>query len=99
MAVDRRLGEQAAGVSTERTKATQRDRGHSKPARRKQREPDDVSDEGANRFDTVTSDERNVVHVAGPTLQIILSDETLTKVFLMLCSMSGLCVGSSVQAY
>ena len=53
---------------------------------------------GGGAADSLTGDERNVVQVAGPTLQVILQDETLAKIFLTLCTMCSLCVGSSVSA-
>ena len=97
LAVDRRLGEQA--ITTERHKVTVTQRNMSKTTRRNYKVSDNHSDDGANKYDILTIDEKNVVQVTGGTLQIILQDETLSKVFLMLCSMCSLCVGSSINAY
>lgn len=43
-----------------------------------------------------THQDRNVVRIQGETLKIILQDETLSKVFLMLCNICSLVVGSSI---
>ena len=40
--------------------------------------------------------ERNAVIFDGHVLAFILKDETLLKLFLTLCSLSGLCIGSSI---
>ena len=40
--------------------------------------------------------DRNVVRISGDTLKIILQDEALTKVFLMLCNICSMVVGSSI---
>ena len=44
-------------------------------------------------------DQKNCVFVNGLTLQFILADETLTKLFLTLCSLCTLVVGSNVTPY
>lgn len=43
--------------------------------------------------------EKNAVFFNGKALHCILKDETLLKLFLTLCSLSSLCVGSSINPY
>ena len=43
--------------------------------------------------------EQNVISFNGKALQFILKDETLLKIFLTLCSLSSLCIGSSINPY
>ena len=47
----------------------------------------------------VDSDQRNSVFVSGKSLQFILKDETLTKLFLTLSSLCSLVVASAVTPY
>lgn len=49
--------------------------------------------------DSVDPDRRNSVFVSGKSLQFILKDETLTKLFLTLCSLCTLVVASAVTPY
>ena len=45
-------------------------------------------------LDVSENDRRNAVFVTGKSLQYILKDETLSKLFLTICSMCSICVGS-----
>jgi hypothetical protein len=49
--------------------------------------------------DFFDQDQKNSVFVNGQSLQFILKDETLTKLFLTLCSLCTLVIGSTVTAY
>ena len=49
--------------------------------------------------DFFDQDQKNSVFINGTSLQFILKDETLTKLFLTLCSLCTLVVGSSVTPY
>lgn len=49
--------------------------------------------------DFVDSDQRNSVFVSGKSLQFILKDDTLTKLFLTLCSLCTIVVASAVTPY
>ena len=49
--------------------------------------------------DLVDSDQRNSVFVSGKSLQFILKDDTLTKLFLTLCSLCTIVVASAVTPY
>ena len=49
--------------------------------------------------DFFDQDQKNSVFVNGTSLQFILKDETLTKLFLTLCSLCTLVVGSAVTPY
>lgn len=49
--------------------------------------------------DFFDQDQRNSVFINGQSLQFILKDETLTKLFLTLCSLCTLVVGSTVTPY
>ena len=44
------------------------------------------------------NDRKNAVFVNGRSLQFILKDETLSKLFLSICSMSSFIVGSKITA-
>ena len=46
-----------------------------------------------------TLQERNVVIFDGVQLQYILTDETMKKLFLTLCNLSSLCIGSSISPH
>ena len=50
-------------------------------------------------MDFFDQDQKNSVFVNGQSLQFILKDETLTKLFLTLCSLCTLVVGSTVTPY
>lgn len=49
--------------------------------------------------DVVDSDQKNSVFVSGKSLQFILKDDTLTKLFLTLCSLCTIVVASAVTPY
>lgn len=49
--------------------------------------------------DFFDQDQKNSVFINGQALQFILKDETLTKLFLTLCSLCTLVVGSTVTPY
>ena len=52
-----------------------------------------------NMADFGTLMERNVVIFDGGQLQFILSDETMKKLFLTLCNLSSLCIGSGISPH
>ena len=45
------------------------------------------------------SDEKNNIFINGKALHYILKDETLTKLFLTLCSFCSLVIGSSITPH
>jgi hypothetical protein len=57
------------------------------------------NEQNAESGDIYDQDQKNAVFVNGQSLQYILKDETLQKLFLTLCSLCSLIVGSSVTAY
>lgn len=46
-----------------------------------------------------TQQERNVVIFDGAQLQFILNDETMKKLFLTLCNLCSLCIGSAISPH
>ena len=49
--------------------------------------------------DSLEFADKNLVMVNGKALQFVLKDETLLKLFLTLCNLSSLCIGSSINPY
>jgi hypothetical protein len=58
-----------------------------------------INSETNTNSEIYNQDQKNVVFITGQSLQFILKDETLQKLFLSLCSLCSLIIGSSVTAY
>ena len=69
-----------------------------KKAQKKAKDEDKV-DPVINEEDSLTFADSNVVMINGTALSFLMKDETLLKLFLTICNMSSLVIGSGIDAY